>query len=465
MKILIADDEQPARFGMSRALRSEGRTLLEADNGQTALELIVDERPDLVLLDLNMPGMSGLQVLKQLQQTSHAQLPEIIVVTANDSVPLAIECIRAGAADFLTKPYDIDHLRSIARRTEERVRLRRQLTDLRQQFDENAVRFGTMLGVSPAMKRLFGQIQKAANAELAVLVRGESGTGKELIARELHQRSSRASGPFVAVNTAAISASLIESELFGHVKGAFTGADRAREGVFRRADGGTLFLDEIGDMPASVQTRLLRVLQENVVQPVGSEEGIKVDVRIISATHQDLESAMAQKSFRQDLYFRLRGIELHVPPLRDRREDIALLAQSFLGADRSFRDGAIQAMMSHLWPGNVRELQQCIASAKVLSDSDRISASDLGLQSAALLTDISGTFEPYAALPLTEGRNRLIEDYERFAISKALEAESGNVSAAARRLGIHRQNLQLKLKQLGLRGSAADDDATCAIVV
>ncbi len=459
MKILIADDEQPARFGMSRTLRAEGRTLLEADNGQSALELILNQQPDLVLLDINMPGMSGLQVLRQLQQTAGAVIPEIIVVTANDSVQLAIECIRAGAADFLAKPYDIDHLRSVARRTEERVRLQRQLTDLRQQFDEHAVRFGTLLGVSPAMKRLFGQIQKTAGSDLAVLIRGESGTGKELIASELHRRSSRSSGPFVAVNTAAISASLIESELFGHVKGAFTGADRAREGVFRRADGGTLFLDEIGDMPAGVQTRLLRVLQEGVVQPVGSEEGIKVNVRIISATHQDLESAMALKSFRQDLYFRLRGIELHVPPLRNRREDILLLAQSFLGADRSFHDDAIQAMMSHLWPGNVRELQQLVAAAAVLSDSDRIAAGDLGLNPATMESDCADVFESYAALPLTEGRNRLIEDYERFAISRALDAESGNVSAAARRLGIHRQNLQLKLKQLGLRGSSPGEDA------
>ncbi len=458
MKILIADDEQPARFGMSRALRAEGRTILEAENGQQAFDSIVTDPPDLVLLDLNMPVLGGLRVLKRLQEAGVKPLPEIIVVTANDSVPLAVECIRAGAADFLTKPYDIDHLRSITRRTEERVRLQNQLRDLREELAESSVRFGSLLGVSPPMRKLFGQIQRAAGSDLPVLIRGESGTGKELIARELHQRSRRSAGPFVAVNTAAISSSLIESELFGHIKGAFTGADRAREGVFRKADGGTLFLDEIGDMPASVQTRLLRVLQEGIVQPVGSEDEVRVDVRIVSATHQDLETAMTQKTFRQDLYFRLRGIELSVSPLRDRREDIVLLAQSFLPADRSLRDDAIQAMMAHLWPGNVRELQQVVSAAAVLSDNQRISATDLRLRTTEADENSSPGFSAYASLPLTEGRNRLVEDFERFAISSALEAESGNVSAAARRLGIHRQNLQQKMKQLGMRTSSCDND-------
>jgi DNA-binding NtrC family response regulator len=308
------------------------------------------------------------------------------------------------------------------------------------------------------MRKLFGLIQRAAGSDLPVLIRGESGTGKELIARELHQRSRRSAGPFVAVNTAAMSTSLIESELFGHIKGAFTGADRAREGVFRKAHGGTLFLDEIGDMPASVQTRLLRVLQEGIVQPVGSEEQVRVDVRVISATHQDLESAMTEKTFRQDLYFRLRGIELPVAPLRNRREDIILLAQSFLPPDRSLRDDAVQAMMSHLWPGNVRELQQAVSAAVVLSACDQISATDLGLQGSGTQPESSLSFASYASLPLTEGRNRLVEDFERFAIASALEAESGNVSAAARRLGIHRQNLQQKMRQLGMRAASSESD-------
>lgn len=458
MKILVADDEQPARFGMSRALRAEGRTILEAENGQQALDCIVTDHPDLVLLDLNMPVLGGLQLLKRLQEASVQPLPEIIVVTANDSVQLAVECIRTGAADFLTKPYDIDHLRSIVRRTEERVRLQNQLQDLREEVAASSIRFGSLLGVSPPMRKLFGMIQRAAGADLPVLIRGESGTGKELIARELHQRSRRSAGPFVAVNTAAISSSLIESELFGHIRGAFTGADRAREGVFRKAHGGTLFLDEIGDMPASVQTRLLRVLQEGVVQPVGSEDEVRVDVRIISATHQDLESAMNEKTFRQDLYFRLRGIELPVAPLRERREDIVLLAQSFLPQDRWLRDDAVQAMMAYLWPGNVRELQQAVSAAVVLSDSERISATELGLHGNGTQQELSSAFASYALLPLTEGRNRLIEDFERFAITNALEAESGNVSAAARRLGVHRQNLQQKMKQLGMRATSSDGD-------
>jgi DNA-binding NtrC family response regulator len=251
------------------------------------------------------------------------------------------------------------------------------------------------------------------------------------------------------VNTAAVSENLVESELFGHVKGAFTGADRAREGVFRRADGGTLFLDEIGDMPASVQTRLLRVLQEGVVQPVGSEDGVRVNVRIISATHQDLEQAITDKAFRHDLYFRLKGIELTVPPLRERQEDILLLANSFLPTDRAFSQCAVAALMAHRWPGNVRELRQKIASAAALSEDEKIAARDLGLTGAQPSAPTS-SWEPYLDLPLTEARDRVTEDFERAAVGHALEQESGNISAAARRLGIHRQSLQQKLRQLGM---------------
>jgi DNA-binding NtrC family response regulator len=246
-----------------------------------------------------------------------------------------------------------------------------------------------------------------------------------------------------------VSETLVESELFGHVKGAFTGADRAREGVFRRADGGTLFLDEIGDMPASVQTRLLRVLQEGIVQPVGSEDGIKVDVRILSATHQDLEQSIADKAFRHDLYFRLKGIELFVPPLRDRQEDILLLANSFLPPDRQLSESAVAAIMNHSWPGNVRELQQMIASAVALSDETRITARDLGLDSKMSSGQLQA-WDAYLEMPLSEARARVVEDFERAATEHALAAESGNISAAARRLGIHRQSLQQKLKQLGI---------------
>ena len=261
----------------------------------------------------------------------------------------------------------------------------------------------------------------------------------------------------MAVNTASIAESLIESELFGHVKGAFTGAERPREGVFRKAHKGTLFLDEIGDMPTAVQTRLLRVLQEGIVQPVGSEDGVQVDVRIISATHQDLEQQIVEKLFRQDLYFRLRGIELMLPALRHRNEDILLLANRMLGDQHEFSKAAIAAMLTHPWPGNVRELKQRVESSIAMSDDEIISPLDLGLSEVLPNVD-TATFQAYYDLPLTEAKNRLVEDFERAAIERAIEQESGNVSAAARRLGIHRQNLQQKMKQLGMRDEPPSDD-------
>lgn len=448
MKLLIVEDEQVARYGMAKALRADGRTILEAEDGNAAIALIRDQAPDLVFLDLNMPIRDGLSVLKGLRAMKLSSLPEIIIVTANNTVETAVECIRCGASDFLSKPYDVDHLRSIVRRSEERVALQHRVSQLQLQLaDESGL--GPLRGISRPMLKLFSQIARAAKSALPVLIRGESGTGKELVARELHARSDRADGCFIAVNTAAIAESLIESELFGHIKGAFTGADRAREGVFRQADGGTLFLDEIGDMPLGVQTRLLRVLQENVVQPVGSEELIAVNVRVISATHQNLEEAITGKIFRQDLYYRLCGIELMLPPLRSRQEDILLLANEFLAGARTFSSDAVQCLLQHAWPGNVRELKQRVQSAVAMSESERILPGDLGLAMHKNM-DSANNFERYLDLPLTEARNQLMDDFDRAAIERALSQENGNISAAARLLGIHRQSLQQKMRSLGI---------------
>ena len=451
MKILIADDEPAARYAMSRVLRDAGRELLEAADGNEALRLIRQGEPDLVFLDLQMEPGDGLTVLKELQTDGPRQLPEIIIVTANDSMNSAIECIRRGAADYLTKPYDVDHLRAIARRSQERVLLQRRVAELENRVDSRGG-LGRIHGISQPMQRLFELIERAAGTTLPVLIHGESGTGKELVAQELHARSARGAHPWIAVNTAAMATSLVESELFGHVRGAFTGADRARDGVFRQADGGTLFLDEIGDMPPTVQTRLLRVLQEGIVQPVGSETGVPVDVRVISATHQDLPQAIAEKRFRQDLYFRLRGIELRIPPLRNRQEDILLLAARFLGPDRRLSRDATAALLEHAWPGNVRELQHLMQSAAALADGETISARELGLApSSPAFASEASDFVRYLDLPLSKAKERLLHDFERSAIEHALQLECGNVSAAARRLGIHRQSLQQKIKALEIR--------------
>jgi DNA-binding NtrC family response regulator len=454
-RILIADDEQPARFGMVRALAREGWEILEAADGRAALELIRTALPDLVFLDLAMPALDGRSVLRELGPA--ARTCEIVVVTATDRIATAVDCMQLGAADYITKPFEVEQLRAIARRVARRLELERQVDQMQTQLDGKQA-CGALVGISRPMRQLYHQMGKAAAAPVDILIRGETGTGKELIAREMHRLSSRAQGPFVAVNTAAIADSLAESELFGHVRGAFTGAAADRKGVFEQADGGSLFLDEIGDMPLPAQTRILRAIQERVVQPVGAAHVTKIDVRIISATHQDLEAAIIAGRFRQDLYYRVRGVELRVPPLRARREDILVLSSYFLDRltaqtrtpSRPLSAGAVQALLAHSWPGNVRELEQTIAAAHTLAEGVEIRAADLGLTDTPR-SGLQTCLADFADLPLTEGKATLVEAYERAMIAKALADHASNVSAAARQLGIHRQNLQQKMAQLGLK--------------
>jgi len=445
MKILIIEDDDTARYALHRAVRGPGRGIIEAGDGQRGLELLRASNADLVFLDLNMPHRDGLSILAEMRAHPDWVCPEIIVLTANDNIETAVECIRRGAADFITKPYEIEQVRSIVSRSQKRFDLEQHVAQLRAQV-ESVPQLGELFTASPLMLKVFEQIRRAANSSLPILIRGESGTGKELVARELHRRSDRSSKPFVAVNTAAISESLIESELFGHVRGAFTGADRNREGVFRKANGGTLFLDEIGDMPLGVQTRLLRILQEGTMTPVGSEEIVAVDVRVLSATHQDLEAAMEQSRFRSDLYYRLRGIELRLPALRSRREDILLLANRFLGTEHEFGVDCFAAMLGYGWPGNVRELKQRVEGAAAMASERKITSEDLGLNTFSILVNEEDPFKEYFEMPLTEAKQLLVERYEQQAIARAMRLENNNVSAAARRLGIHRQNLQIKLK-------------------
>ena len=452
LRVLIADDEQAARYGMLRALKATGCELLEAADGDAVLQSLREHAPDLVFLDLNMPGRDGRSVLREF--AAMRTTTEIIVVTANDQVSIAVECMRLGAADYLTKPYEVEQLRAIVRRASERLALRDRVVALQNQLDQQQA-FGALVGISRPMRELFSQMTRAAKAPLPLLIRGETGTGKELIARELHRLSDRAAGPFVAVNTAAIAESLTESELFGHVKGAFTGADADRSGCFRQADGGTLFLDEIGDMPLAAQTKILRAIQEHVIQPVGSSKTVAVDVRIISATHQDLEAAISDGRFRQDLYFRVRGIELRIPPLRARREDVLLLANYFLersfGADSipAFGADVTDALLAHPWPGNVRELEQTIVAAAAMCHANEIRSTDLPLPRRGSSAQPQA-FDHLRGLPLTEAKGMLIEQFERTAIESALSENAGNISAAARQLGLHRQSLQQKLSQLGI---------------
>ncbi|MBI2477476.1 MAG: sigma-54-dependent Fis family transcriptional regulator [Planctomycetia bacterium] len=454
LRILITDDERPARYALRKALECADYEIAEAEDGKAAIEFLQASHVDLVFLDLSMPVLDGRRTLEQLCPLSHSI--EIIIVTADDSVSSAVDCIRLGAADYITKPYEVEHVRAIARRAAKRVSLEHRLQHLQLQLDEKQA-FGALVGVSQPMRDLFFQMQRAAKAPIDILIRGETGTGKELIAREIHRLSSRSSGPFVAVNTAAIAESLAESELFGHVRGAFTGAEADRKGVFEQANGGTLFLDEIGDMPAPAQTKILRALQERTIQPVGSSKHMKVDVRVITATHQDLEQSIADHGFRQDLYYRIKGVELHVPPLRKRREDIILLANFFLDriADKlpatpRFETRAVDQMLGYTWPGNVRELEHAISAAAAMATDGLIRPGDLPMSRSTDETT-RDAFADFLDLPLTEAKNQLVETFEQLAITRALQNHAGNVSAAARQLGIHRQSLQQKITQLGIR--------------
>jgi DNA-binding NtrC family response regulator len=455
LRILIADDEKAARFGLSKALAQGSYHISESADCRSTVDAVRTGLPDLVFLDLNMPDGDGRTVLREIGANGKPAC-EIVIVTANDGIQTAIECMQLGAADYLTKPYEVEQVRVIARRCAGRLELERRVSELENRLDPRSA-FGALVGISRPMQELFRQMERIARAPVDVLIRGETGTGKELIARELHRLSDRAGGPFVAVNTAAIAASLAESELFGHVKGAFTGADRDRQGCFEQAQGGTLFLDEIGDMPLSAQTKILRTLQERTIQPVGSNRTIPVNVRIITATHQDLDRAIADGHFRADLYYRIKGVELYVPPLRARQEDVVLLANYVLDrlaakdavAPRLAAD-AVQRLLAHAWPGNVRELEHVVTAAATLASGDEIHAADLPLSGRHESADAS-PFADVMDLPLTEAKDRLLEKLERTMIETALEKNGGNITAAARQLGIHRQSLQQKIAHLGLR--------------
>ncbi len=460
-RILVCDDEPAARRGALRALGATEYDFVECSGGKECLETL--ERPqsprhgvDLILLDLRMPGMDGLTTLAHL--TSLPAPPPVVVVTADSTLRTAIEAVKAGAADYLSKPYDIDELRFVVKKTLETARLR---AENRQLADEVKRLAGSrrLLGESSAMLRVLDAVERVAPASASVLIRGESGTGKELVARRLHDLSDRARGPFVAVNCAAIPDTLVESELFGHRRGAFTGADRDRPGRFRQADGGTLFLDEIGDMALTVQAKLLRVLQEGIVEPLGGGDPVTVDVRVLAATHRDLRAMAAEGRFREDLLFRLRVVEIEIPPLRERSGDVLLLARAFLAASSrpglAFSPGAEQTLQAYAWPGNVRELANAVERATIFCRGDVVQPDDLpveirGSESVSAARD-SGT--PVVLAPEEDfqtAKERTIDRFERDVLTAVLREHHGNLSRAAQRLGIHRQNLQQKLHKLGI---------------
>jgi DNA-binding NtrC family response regulator len=460
LRLLIVDDEEAARYGMRRALSGFGYQIEEAGTVEAAREQIGKERPDLMLLDVNLPGMSGLEFLREMKDEG-SDPPLVILITAHGSERMAVEAIKTGAHDYLSKPFEVDELRLVVKNALETVRLRRENQRLRRRIEIEGVGRGSLIGTSNAMERVRAVIEKVAETDATILVRGESGTGKELVAREIHERSSlRRRGNFVAVNCAALPSELIESELFGHEKGAFTGAAARRQGKFEQANGGTLFLDEIGDMSANVQAKLLRALEERRIERLGGTDSIPVDVRILSATHRPLEQEIAAGNFRADLFYRLRVVTIEVAPLRERREDIPTLAETFArqAAERYnlpvriIAQSALRRLIEYDWPGNVRELRNTIERAMILADGEELTARDLPEEiTGAKPARPDAEKEPNAlSVPFSADFRADRREFERRYIARCLEETGGNVTRAASILGMHRQSLQHKLRELGL---------------
>jgi DNA-binding NtrC family response regulator len=450
-RILVVEDERAIQLALSGLLGRAGYDVSVAGSGEEALAQVDDSPFDLVLTDLALGrGPSGMDVLHRVKEIR----PETVVVmiTAHGSEKIAVEAMKGGAEDYVPKPFDNDEIRMVVQRALERTRLERENRMLLDQI-QRQYGFENLIGSGPAMQRVFETIQKVAETDLTVLVRGDSGTGKELVAQALHNRSNRKGRPFVAVNCAAISRELVESELFGHEKGAFTGADARRQGRFEAAEGGTIFLDEIGDMPVETQAKVLRVLQERSFERVGGTRPIQVDVRVVAATHRNLEEEVGAGNFREDLYYRLKVVEVELPPLRDRAEDVPALAQRFLeqvnerlGREKQrISEEALSRLVQHPWPGNVRELEQ----AAVLAGGPEIQPDDLNLDGRSRAP--GGASVDVSTLPFSEAKKRTVEEFERGFLLRALRAHDGNISRAAESIGMVRQSLQQKIRELGLR--------------
>ena len=483
-RLLVVDDERGIVIALKGLFSKEGYEVETAESGEEALERVKAGLFHVIITDLSMKGMSGLELLKKVRELD----PQcaVLMITAYGNQRIAVEVMKAGAEDYLPKPFDNDELRLKVRKVMETQLLKRAHSQLLEQVRLETGIFENMIGRSRAMVRVFETIEKVAPTDVTVLVRGDSGTGKELVARAIHFRSPRARGAFIAVNCAAFSRELVESDLFGHEKGSFTGAVARREGKFEAADGGTLFLDEIGDMGLETQAKLLRVLQEKQFERIGGNQPLAVDVRIIAATNQDLEAMVAQGRFREDLYYRIKVVEMRLPPLRERREDIALMAQHFI-REASLRYGkpekrlgpeAMRACIANPWRGNARSLKAAIDQAVILAAGEEITAAELLAgaepeipEPAAAPATVANHSTIHAAAPgdaaaagmtFREAKEKFVGDWERDFILNALRATGGNISRAAERTGMYRQSFQQKMRELGITpadaGAGAKDE-------
>lgn len=456
-RVLIVDDQPDFARGLVRLLAPKlpGASLHHVLSGEAALEDLEGSPCAVLVTDLRMPGLSGLELLTR----ALARDPQlgVVLLTAHGDIDTAVAALKAGAYDFLTKPVDSEHLARVIAKGLERAALLRENRRLRAAVAACGADTG-LLGDSPAMTQVKETIAAVAGSDYTVLIRGDSGTGKELAARAIHALSRRADGPFLSVNCPAIPDQLLESELFGHVRGAFTGAERDRRGLFQSANGGVIVLDEIGDIPMGVQTKLLRVLQEREVRPVGSNTSTPVDVRILAATNQDLEAKIAEKTFREDLYYRLNVLTVRLPPLRERREDIPLLATAFLAracretgiGEKEFAAEALAALAGRDWPGNVRELLNFVRRLTVFCRGDVIGPAAVASadpdQSDPADPDIDGT----TPTPYLEAKARVLDAFTRRYVERLLGQTRGNVSEAARLSGLERVSLQKILRRLGI---------------
>jgi two-component system response regulator HydG len=443
-RVLIVDDEENLVTLFSKILRKEGYEVETAGNGWGALEILKQGGIDLVVSDLMMPGMDGLALLAKAKEIDPAL--QFIVLTGVGTVETAVQAMKGGAFDYIEKPVQREEILVAVRRALDHGKLRREVERLRDEVTEQH-QFGNLLGKSKRMRDLFKLLRRVAASPATILIQGESGTGKELIARAIHYNSLRRAEPFVAVDCGAIPETLIESELFGHARGAFTGAIRTKKGLFEEADRGTLFLDEIGNVSPGMQAKLLRALQEGEIRPVGSNEVIKVDVRVISATNRDLRQAVQTREFREDLYYRLAVVPVFIPPLRERREDIPLLAAHFVerfaarqGVKKRLTTDALSALLSYDWPGNVRELENTLERAVILSEG-------LDIRAQHLILDTRDAGRTAPVISLRERTADATAETEREAILAALKEAQGNKSKAARALRVSRGTLYNKIRE------------------
>jgi two-component system response regulator HydG len=443
VRVIVADDEASARSGLARLLGDEGFDVTVAEDGQKALTLVHELAPEVLVTDLRMPGLDGIELLKRAREVA----PELIVIlaTAFADVETAVRAMQEGAEHYLTKPLQIDELLLVIRRALEQRQVRNEASELRARLKDR-LSFDNIIGSSPAMQEVFNVIEQVAPTRASVLITGESGTGKELVAQAIHEHGPRAPAPFVKLHCAALAETILESELFGHEKGAFTGSVGRREGRFKQADGGTLFLDEIGEISPSIQVKLLRFLQERAFERVGGNETLKVDVRVIAATNRDLPTEVAAGKFREDLYYRLNVVNIDMPPLRARPSDLLPLAAHFLERFAKengkhidgFADDAIERVTAYRWPGNVRELENVIERAVVLCDGPRLTAKHL----------------PAGVGTASRGGIRIpgstLAEVERQLILSTLEACGGRTSQAAQMLDISVRKIQYKLHEYGI---------------